>query len=335
MTSLLFRSSVLSNGTCLLHLLSLLFVSFTHAFQYNGNTINPQSVFLQQQQQRRPFHPFSLSRQHQQQHHNHHHRVLYSSVPSDVSSSPYETLDDIKADLLRTCKGTTTDSNNNNNNKPSLANIQDLVSQLEDMGEQMGVGQSSAITGILAGEWELLYSPEDVTRSSPFFWAFAQAFPEQADQIFGITDSIPSPIKDVGPAYQSIQLDETGRDGKLISKVKVSTLNGMATSIMTTRADIVQPVGVDGLMLRVDTTKPEDSTAIATLFPGPLGRFINDNAPPFPSGDVLERIQPGSSTVIMRTTFCDESIRISRNDNNQYALPYVWRRCKFAGSETI
>ncbi|KAG7359308.1 hypothetical protein IV203_015897 [Nitzschia inconspicua] len=329
MTSLLFHS--VSNGSCLLHLLLVVGVvlvvpwtevSFTHAFQYNGNGINPLSELRQQQQQ--------------------HHRALYSSsVPSDVSSSPYEKLDDIKADLLRTCKSATTsntrninnNNNNNNNNKPSLSNIQDLVSQLEDKGEQMGVGQSSAITGILAGEWELLYSPEDVTRSSPFFWAFAQAFPEQADPIFGITDSIPSPIKDVGPAYQYIQIDETGR-GKLISKVKVSTLNGMATSIMTTRADIVEPVGVDGLMLRVDTTKPEDSTAIATFFPGPLGRFINDNAPPFPSGNVLERIQPGSSTVIMRTTFCDESIRISRNDN-QYALPYVWRRCKFAGSETI
>jgi hypothetical protein len=178
-----------------------------------------------------------------------------------------------------------------------------------------------------------MYSPEDVTRSSPFFWAFAQAFPEQADQIFGITDAIPSPIKDVGPAYQTITIDDTGRKGKLVSRVKVATLGGMATSIMTTRADIVEPVGVDGLVLRIDTTKPEDSTVLSTML-GPLGRYMNENAPPFPSGDVLEQVQPGSSTVIMRTTFCDESIRISRNDNDNN-LPYVWRRCKFAGSEAI
>jgi hypothetical protein len=95
---------------------------------------------------------------------------------------------------------------------------------------------------------ELLYSPEDVTRSSPFFWAFSQAFPENANQIFGITDSIPDPIKEVGPAYQTIQLDSTGTasTGKLVSRVKVATLGGIATSIMTTRADIVGSVGVDG-----------------------------------------------------------------------------------------
>jgi hypothetical protein len=93
-----------------------------------------------------------------------------------------------------------------------------------------------------------LYSPEDVTRSSPFFWAFEQAFPDQADQIFGITDSIPAPIKEVGPAYQTIELDTTGASstGKLVSRVKVATLNGLATSIMTTRAAIVGSVGVDG-----------------------------------------------------------------------------------------
>lgn len=135
--------------------------------------------------------------------------------------------------------------------------------------------------------------------------------------------------------YQTIELDDdnTGR-GKLVSRVKVATLNGLATSIMTTRADIMEPVGVDGLRLRIDTTKPEESTAIAALLPGPLGQYVNENAPAFPSGEALEKVMPGSSMVVMRTTYCDDSIRVSRNDN-QYALPYVWRRCKFAGSESI
>jgi hypothetical protein len=194
-----------------------------------------------------------------------------------------------------------------------------------------------------------LHAPIDMTRSSPFFWALEQAFPEQQQsdlvrQVYSITDAIPSPWKEVGPAYQIITLDEIGGGGgrvvgKLISRVKVATLKGMATSIMTTRSDIVDSVGVDGLKLRIDTTKPEESTVITTLFPGPLGNWIKDNAvPPFPSGEVLERIQPGSSTVIMRTTFCDESIRISYNTNNDpsyYRQPFVWRRCRFAGSESI
>jgi hypothetical protein len=108
----------------------------------------------------------------------------------------------------------------------------------------------------------------------------------------------------------------------------------MATSIMTTRAEIIGAVGVDGLKIRIDTTKPEDSTAIKTLFPGPLASMVNDSLPPFPSGEALERIQPGSLTVIMRTTFCDDGLRISRNDA-KYDNPYVWRRKRFSGSESF
>ena len=179
---------------------------------------------------------------------------------------------------------------------------------------------------------ELIYSPEDETRSSPFFWAFAQAFPENSDQIFGITDAIPAPIKEVGPAYQTIELPEGSATGKLVSRVKVATLNGMATSIMTTRADITGSVGVDGLTIKIDTTKPEESTALEKL--GPLGALLNENLPPFPSGQALEQVVPGSSTVVMKTTFCDDGLRISRNDA-KYEEPFVWRRKTFAGSESL
>lgn len=177
-----------------------------------------------------------------------------------------------------------------------------------------------------------MYSPEDVTRSSPFFWAFAQAFPDNSDQIFGITDAIPAPIKEVGPAYQTIDLTEGSSTGKLVSRVKVATLSGMATSIMTTRADITGAIGVDGLSIKIESTKPEESTALEKL--GPLGTLLNDNLPPFPSGEALEQVMPGSSTVIMRTTFCDDGLRISRNDA-KYEEPYVWRRKKFSGNEAL
>ena len=180
-----------------------------------------------------------------------------------------------------------------------------------------------------------MYSPEDVTRSSPFFWAFAQAFPDNSDQIFGITDAIPAPLKETGPAYQTIDLAQQGTTttGKLVSRVKVATLNGIATSIMTTRADITGTIGVDGLTIRIDTTKPEDSTALSIL-PGPLRSLLDDNLPPFPSGQALEQVVPGSSTVIMRTTFCDDGLRISRNDA-KYDEPYVWRRRQFSGIEDL
>lgn len=176
---------------------------------------------------------------------------------------------------------------------------------------------------------ELLYSPEDTTRSSPFFWAFRRAFPDSSDQIFSITDAIPAPIKEVGPAYQQIDLSTETGQGQFVSRVKVATLGGLATSIMTTRATITKIDGVDGIKLKIDTTKPEDSTIVQKVF-GPLGATVNENLPPFPSGDALEQVVPGSSEVIMRTTFCDEGIRISRNDDRPDE-PYVWRRREFAG----
>lgn len=180
---------------------------------------------------------------------------------------------------------------------------------------------------------ELLYAPEDETRASPFFWAFRKAFPTNADQIFAITDSIPAPVKEIGPAYQQIEFSASSQTGNFISRVKVATLGGLATSEMTTRGRIVGIEGIDGVRLKVETTKPEDSTIVKTLF-GPLGSTINENAPRFPSGEALERVQPGSSEVVMRTTFCDEGLRISRNEERPDKL-FVWKRKSFATFDSM
>lgn len=108
-----------------------------------------------------------------------------------------------------------------------------------------------------------------------------------------------------------------------VSRVKVATLGGQATSIMTTRADIERTEGLDGVVLKIKSTKPEESTVLKKL--GPLGALINENAAPFPSGEALERVQPGSSQVLMLTTFCDEGMRISRNSDKVDDV-YVWIR---------
>lgn len=228
-------------------------------------------------------------------------------------------LDLCKSDLVRSCSGS---------QKPGLEQVKSLVRSVEEMGEQIGIGQASSLSGLMEGEWELLYSPEDETRASPFFWAFKRAV-DKSDQIFAITDAIPAPIKEVGPTYQEIVVDAQGK-GTLVSKVKVATLNGVATSWMTTRTTLLGNEGLDGLRIRVDSTKPEDSTVLKTLL-GPLGNAINQNAPPFPSGDALEQLRPGSSQVIMRTTYCDEGLRISRNEDS-YDDVYVWRRKGFGGA---
>jgi hypothetical protein len=203
----------------------------------------------------------------------------------------------------------------------------------------------------LSGEWELLYGTDEITRSSPFFTAFRQAFPDSADQIFGITDRIPAPWKETGPAYQEIELGGGGGSsssnnpaaagvvGRLVSRVKVATLGGQAKSIMTTRCTILT-AGNDGgnnaaasWTLQVDTTKPEESTILKTLLGEALAKTVNANLlPPFPSGMALERVMPGSSQVAWQNPFCDESIRISRygNNNSNNGDFCIWKRKEFS-----
>jgi hypothetical protein len=256
-------------------------------------------------------------------------RPFKSSLRVVAASEPAtQRVAQLKTDLIRACQ-------TNTNVVP------DYVRQLESHAEQKRVSQASSVSGWLSGEWELLYAPDDVTRSSPFFWAFAQAFPDQADSIFWITDGIPAPIKHVGPAYQTIHfmptLTTTSNSknnylGELVSRVQVSTLGGLSSSVMTTRATIT---GVDdnnnntSIQLTIATTTVEESTLLKTVFGN-----TTMPVPAFPSGQVLERVMPGSSQVTMRTTFCDEGLRISRNEA-KLCEPFVWRRRAFASRDEI
>lgn len=139
----------------------------------------------------------------------------------------------------------------------------------------------------------------------------------------------------VGPATQTIDIASNDRPvtGSLVSRVKVATLGGIATSIMTTRCTVLSADGLDGLRLQVESTKPEDSTILQKL--GPLGQIINESSPPFPSGEALERVAPGSSEIVMRTTYCDEGLRITRNDDMSNDDVFVWKRVKFGSDSTV
>jgi len=179
-----------------------------------------------------------------------------------------------------------------------------------------------------------LYSSDDPTRTSPFFWAFRKAFPDNADKIFQITDTIPAPIKEVGSTFQTIDLSEGSTSGSFVSKVRVKTLNGFASSTMTTKASIIGLDGVDSIRLKIDTTKPEEWTMYDRLF-GPLGPMISENAPAFPSGDVLEKAKPGASEVILKTSYCDEGIRISQNGESSNNDIFVWKRTELSSQEIL
>lgn len=256
---------------------------------------------------------------------------ILRSTASDLNGDDFENIDpsppaptamdqfqSIKDSLLRECQSSS----------PDKSTVVRLAKELELMAEQVGMGQASSQSGLLAGEWTLLYATEDDTRSSPFFWAFRKTFPTNAEQIFSITDAIPAPIKEVGPATQTISLT----DNILVSRVKVATLNGLATSIMTTRCTITNRSALDSIVVQVDTTKPEKSTVLEKL--GPLGAFIQDNSQAFPSGQALERVQPGGSFVVIESTFCDEGLRISRDGESNSEDLYIWTRTSFeAGSD--
>lgn len=219
-------------------------------------------------------------------------------------------VEELKSDLYDTIQKPNSDANT----------IRVLVNQLSTIE----TNESTWINGV----WELLYCTEDDTRSSPFFTAFRSAFPDQADQMYGVTDAIP--YKTIGPVSQEIT------STNLISRVKVATLGGTATSIMTTRCTIVPQTSFNtSRTLQVDTTKPEDSTILKTLLGEALAETISANVlPPFPSGRALEQVKRGSSQVIWKNPFCDESLRISRygEDSDNFC---VWKRKEFDVYEAL
>ena len=181
---------------------------------------------------------------------------------------------------------------------PPPPSLSASISEILSLQTSSSIPSMSTIP-LLGGRWSLLYSSTDPTRSSPFFPAFSNAFgAQQAEQIFKLTDSIPSGIKDVEDAYQTISFDPTFKSGELVSRVKVTAFGGASESIMTTRTTFeVQDAGgeVSTLSLKVGTTKPEKSTVVSML-PGFL-KSIADSAPPFPSGSALEAVKEGASGV--------------------------------------
>merc|ERR1719410_3099423 len=227
------------------------------------------------------------------------------NAAADVDSST-RSIESVKMNLIDICERDDASSNK--------YEISKLVRELEEACDNISLSS-------LSGEWRLIYASEDITRSSPFFWAFRKAFPSSSDEIFAITDAIPAPIKEVGPATQVISFDEDKGTGTLVSRVKVATLSGLATSMMTTRCKIAETVNSDTIRVIVETTKPEDSTVLKNL--GPLGNFVNENSPAFPSGEALEKVKRGSSEVLLQTTFCDETLRLTRNNEGLDDI-YIW-----------
>mmetsp|Transcript_73923 Transcript_73923/g.133256 ORF Transcript_73923/g.133256 Transcript_73923/m.133256 type:complete len:188 (+) Transcript_73923:1-564(+) len=170
-------------------------------------------------------------------------------------------------------------------------------------------------TGLLEGDWRLIYASEDVTRSSPFFWGWRKMLKgirdptpvslqlfgteEISESIFAFTDGIP--IRTVGEATQSI------KDGRLISRVTIQVF-GFGQTVMTTSCRFM-PANSEGseLAVTVETTQAMGSTlpfADTTVFPS-------------------EALLGESARIIMHLTYLDDDLRIMRNDADGQVFVYA------------
>ena len=219
-----------------------------------------------------------------------------------------------------------------------------IVQTIDDLSRS---GMDVVVSDIL-GEWELLYTDDEVTRSSPFFWAFRKALTGIEDplklvgpkllseSIFKITDSIP--LKSIGTATQVFTADGEsdgdsnnnskgngkGNDrGTLTSRIVVKLNPGNFQSVMATTS--VWRTTEEPTLIEVEVQKTEvlESTlaqrvgrllpaAVKNSVAAALGGALPLNS--FPSGAALELVKPGSSTVYMRILYMDKSLRVVKNE---------------------
>ena len=182
----------------------------------------------------------------------------------------------------------------------------ELLAKIKDGGKGLSIYpyidrlsrlQGGPMKEFFVGGWRLLYTDDDPTRASPFFWSFKKAFNKYADQVFGITDRIPVALKKIGQVNQFVS-----PTGSLVSQVLINSPIG--SSLMTTTSRWLWEDGQD-VEVRVEKTEVLESTVQKLLgLPSPT---------PFPSGAALELASPGSSTVDMQMLFLDEELRVSRN----------------------
>eukprot|EP00596_Hydrurales_sp_CCMP1899_P005931 CAMPEP_0119042186 /NCGR_PEP_ID=MMETSP1177-20130426/14432_1 /TAXON_ID=2985 /ORGANISM="Ochromonas sp, Strain CCMP1899" /LENGTH=214 /DNA_ID=CAMNT_0007008791 /DNA_START=241 /DNA_END=885 /DNA_ORIENTATION=- len=196
-----------------------------------------------------------------------------------------------------------------------------------------GVKSETATTSQdLLGEWELLYTDDDITRSSPFFWAFRKALRDIKDplaisgpgavlseSIFKITDSLP--FKSIGRAFQTFAVDELMEGealrGSLESSLEIKVAVA-GSSLMKTTSRWRTTEEADLIEIEVEKTEVLESP-IQNLAPfqsliNLIPQEIMSNLSAFPSGAALELVKPGSSTVYMRVLYLDSSMRIIQNE---------------------
>jgi len=195
--------------------------------------------------------------------------------------------------------------------------VLDLVEALETLNPTKAPASAEEL---LQGDWRLVFASEDVTRSSPFFWAWRQlldgvkdplpltrdAFATDllSESIFAVTDGIP--VKTIGEATQTITEDQ------LVNRVSLAVFGVGQTMMTTTCQRLSMSEGADDsaghqLSLLVETTQPANSSLpVADSFVFPSELLLGDSA-----------------VVNMSITFLDESLRVVRNTADNQVFVYV------------
>ena len=235
------------------------------------------------------------------------------STPPSASAPSTATLE---TELLRLCALTDRAQRCTPEQREAIL---DVIEQLERVAPD-------ADADAINGEWRLLAACGETTyRSSPFFWAFRQAAARLttpvpipgadvpaggsfASAVYGITDAIP--FYDIGPVVQRFAADGTfesavelriGRNFGLPAAKSLMTTSGRVGGAPSSSASASE-VCVE---LRVERTAAKQSS-IAALLPSLDGLLA------FPTGDALDALAPGSSRVLLKSTFLSSTLRISR-----------------------
>jgi len=220
--------------------------------------------------------------------------------------------------LLQLCAST------NRGSSASLDQKYDIEAAIAEL-ECASPIERPSVSEALNGEWNLLYSSEAMTRTSPFFWGFRKAVEgvdqplpvlptELSEALFAITDGLP--FASIGTVMQTVLGAGTNGTKTLESSVQIllrifDPLVPPQVGYITTTSsfEVESPTS---LVLTVQHTAVKRSTWSQLPVIGGLVEGAK-----FPSRQVFEQVKQGSSEVIMEVSYLSDELRVTRNENGQ------------------
>jgi len=194
--------------------------------------------------------------------------------------------------------------------------------ELLDAVEAGNPTSAPARSPLLEGNWRLVFSSEDVTRSSPFFWAcrmlnlrdptpFSSTVlgdDSLLETTFAITDNIP--LTKMGVAMQEFT------SGTLVSQVGVGVFITGESQMTTTCSYAPDPADDSTLLVMVEKTQVLGDSMAANML-----RDMD-----FPSGQWFkDALGEEESRVRMQITYLDKQVRIVRDARRPSAC-FVYAR---------